>query len=266
MISVKIPYFMPMVQGRFSHRFTQYRKSPELNLIVDGELAPLWLRAGSHLEFKPLPFITLSAGADIGTSWGFDLGFLSMNFIGYYDSDDKKYRSFDPFTHWVYDTWAQIGLNYDLGSLVTSGKQHIVFGANYKLKYAAMTGMDNGEVWMHQGTKEEANGLKYTATAYLNYMIPNKYFNSLGFTASASSYLSESFFDEKYRISDPAFVDLTFALTASASIGYKNRFMLMLPVSGKRDFDCDARYKPLTEPDGRKWAFDGVILTFTHIF
>ncbi len=266
MISVKIPYFMPMLQGRFSHRFTDYNQIPELSFIADGEVAPLWFRAGTHISFKPLSFLTFSAGGDIGTSWGFDLGFLSMDFIGKYDSEKKDYETFTPFTHWVYDFWAQIGLNYDIGALLTSGKQHIVFTGTYRAKYAAMTGVENGEVWMHQGSKEQANGPVWLANASLNYALRHKYIKSIGFSASASSYFSDSFYDEKYRISDPTFVDLSFALTSSASIGPKNRFMLMIPVSGKRDFDCDAELKALTAPEGRKWAFDGVILTFTHIF
>ncbi|MCR5764260.1 MAG: hypothetical protein K6G00_12845, partial [Treponema sp.] len=131
---------------------------------------------------------------------------------------------------------------------------------------AGMTGVENGHVWMNQGSGCQVNGLSYIASTSLNYMIPHKYLKSIGLSAKASSYFSDSFFDKEYRISDPTFIDYTFALTSSASIGHKNHFMLMIPVSGIRDFDCDEKFIPLTKPSGRKWNFDGIILTYTHIF
>ncbi|MBR1402654.1 MAG: hypothetical protein IJ558_00580 [Treponema sp.] len=265
-IDVNVPYVMPMLQARFSHRFTDFGAKPELTFIADGELAPVWLRAGAHFDFKPLSFLTFSAGGDMATSWGMDLGFLDFDFIGRYDRTSREYDAFTPFTHWVYDGWAQVALTYDIGGAISGGKQHIVFDASYRAQYSGMTGIKNGEVWMHQGESERANGLSYTATAALNYQIPHQYFKSVGASAKASGYYSDCFFDEEYRACDPTFVDLTFALTATARIGYKNHFMLMVPFSGKRDFDCDDALRPLTAPDGRKWSLDGVILTFTHIF
>lgn len=266
MIDLAIPYFMPMLGGRFSHRFTEFRKVPELNFVADGELAPLWLRAGAHFAFKPLSFITFAAGGDISTSWGFDLGFLSMDFMGSYDGDKNEYDYFTPFTHWVYDGWASVALQYDIGALFTGGKQHIILGGNYKATYKAMTGIDNGEVWLHQGTGEQANGFSYNANAALTYLLSHNYLKSVGFSASASSYYSDSYFDEKYRVCDPTFVDLTFSLNASGAIGPRNRWMLMVPVSGKRDMAEEKDLRPITEPDGRKWQMDGIILTFTHVF
>ena len=215
---------------------------------------------------KPLPFLTLSAGGDFGTGWGFDLGFLALDFIGRYDGEKREYEYFSPFTHWIYDGWAQVGLKYDVGSLFTKGKQHFIFGASYRALYSGMTGVENGEIWMHQGSSLKTNGFSYEATANLTYQIPHTFFKSAGLNAKASGYYSESFFDEAYRECDPTFTDLTFTFTASASIGYKNTFMLMLPVSSKRDFDCDKDLEPLTAPTGRKWVADGLILTFTHIF
>ncbi|MCR5606495.1 MAG: hypothetical protein K6F69_06745, partial [Treponema sp.] len=252
--------------GKFSHRFTDFRKNPELTFASNVELSPLWFKFGSNFEFKPFSCLSFSIGGSIGTSWGFDLGFLSLDFIGEYDREEKDYESFTPLTHWVYDGWAQVSFKYDIGSLLSSGKQHVIFGSSYKAQYAGMTGVENGEIWKNQGSGEQVNGFSYTATTSMNYMIPHKYFKSIGLTASASGYYSDDFFDEEYRIYDPTFVNLTFALISSASVGYKNHFMLMIPVSGKRDFDCDDNLVPLTEPDGREWIFDGVILTYTHIF
>lgn len=266
MIDLKIPYFMPMVHGRFSHRFTEFRKNPEVEFIADGEIAPLWLRAGAQFQFKPLPFLSLGVGSDIGTSWGLNLGFLDLDFIGRYDGEKNEYEYFSPFTHWTYDFWANAAVNFDIGSLLTKGKQHFIVGGSYKAIYRGMTGIENKEIWLDSGIGENANGLSYSATANMNYIVPNKYFNSVGFSATASGYYSESFFDEKYRVSDPTFVNLTFTLNASASIGPKNRFLLMLPVSGKRNFCDDKNLRPITEPNGRKWQWDGIILTFTHIF
>ncbi len=266
MIDLKIPYFMPMVQGRFSHRFTDFGKKPELEFIADGELAPLWLRAGVSFGFKPFSFLKLSAGGDIGTSWGFDFGFLSMDFIGGYNWDKKEYEYFTPFTHWIYDFWAQAGLSYDVGSLFTGGKQHVLLGAGYRATYRGSTGCKNGEIWMNQGVGENTNGFSYSATGTISYMIPNKYFKSVGLSATAAGYYSECYFDEEYRIMNPTFVDLTFTVNASAALDAKNRFMLMVPVSGKRNFCDDKNLRPITEPDGRKWQFEGILLTFTHIF
>ncbi|MCR5763557.1 MAG: hypothetical protein K6G00_09275, partial [Treponema sp.] len=134
MLDVNIPFFMPMLQAHFSHQFTDSGKNPELTFVSDAELSPLWLKIESNFEFKPLPFISLSAGGSIGTSWGADLGFLSIDFIGEYDSQKKEYNYFSPFSHWVYEGWAQVGFMYDLGSLFFSGKHHLVFDASYRIK------------------------------------------------------------------------------------------------------------------------------------
>ncbi|WP_407426576.1 hypothetical protein [Treponema sp.] len=265
-IDVNIPYVMPMLQARFSHRFTDFNAKPEFSFIADGELAPVWVRAGGHFDFKPFSPVTLSLGTDISTSWGLNLNFLEFDFIGKYSRSRAEYESFSPFSHWVYDFWAQAAFKYDIGSAFSGEKHHIVFDAAYRAQYTAMTGVSNGEVWMHQGESERANGFTYKATAALSYQIPHKYLKTVGASACAEGYFSDKFFDEEYRISDPTFVDLTFALTATASIGWKNHFMLMVPFSGKRNFDCDDALRPLTAPEGRKWSVDGVILTFTHIF
>ena len=44
--------------------------------------------------------------------------------------------------------------------------------------------------------------------------------------------------------------------------------MLMLPFSGSRAFDSDDKDKqPLLEAKGgRDWSWDGIVLTYTHIF
>lgn len=266
MMEVDIPYFMPMASFRFTHRFTDFGKKPEFSFVADSQISPLWIKSGAYFDFNPFNFISLSAGGDIGSSWGLDLGFVSMNFIGYYDYENQEYEYYDFLTHWVYDAWVQIALKYDFGALLTKGKTHIMFESSYRSTYKAMTGVENGEIWLNQGSGEEANGFTYNAKAAVKYMIPNKYFKSVGIEGTAWGYYSDCFFYEEYHICQPDFVNLTFALTASANIGYKNQFMLRIPVSGKRDFDCEKDLRPITEPDGRKWEWDGIILTYTHIF
>jgi len=267
-IDAKIPFFMPMAQARFSHRFTEWGKLPELSFNANGELAPVWLNAQASFDIKPFKFLTFSAGGKIGTSWGMDMGFIAFDLIGEYDAEKARYDAFTPFSHWVCEGFLQAAFAYDIGSLLAKEKQHITFKTNFRASYIGMTGVANGEIWMSQGQKGMVNGFCYSVTTSLDYKLPFSFPITTGASANVAGYFSDCFFDEKYKGFDGDFTTITLAATATASITRKDMFMLMIPFSGVRKFDTtDAEKQPLMQiEDGRRWKWGGIVLTYTHIF
>lgn len=263
----KTPFVSPMLQARFSHRFTDFQKTPELTLNAEGRIAPVEMQMGASFSAKLFNFATLSAGGDVSTSWGLHIGPLDLDLIGSYDYAKKRYEYFSPLTHWVYDLWAQCAISYDIGSELSDGKHHVLLNVSYRTQYSAMTGVDDGEMWMNMGMGEQVNGWTYRATAGFSYQFPFKFLKSAGLSASLSGYYSDAPFAARYKDYDGDFVDISVTATAMASIGYKDIFMLLVPVSGKRNLDCDDDdLRPLSKPDGRKWGLDVIMLTYTHLF
>lgn len=263
-----VPYVMPMVHARFYHRFTEWQKFPEISFVSSAELAPVWLSGNAELDAKVLPFLTFSVGGAIGTSWGMNLGFIDFEMNGKYNAEKSKYDEFTAFTHWQYSAFIGASLKYDFGALFSGGMQHLTFGADGKISYIGMTGVENGEIWKNLGTCGQVNGLKYDAALSVNYKISVTLPVTVGASAVFSGYFSDRFFDDKYKGYDGDFVTAGFAPTASASLTRKDMLNLIVPFSSRRRFDSsDTNLQPLMQAKGgRKWYWNGVILTYTHMF
>ena len=271
MIDFDYPYVFPMLSSCFSHRFTDSEAINALSFNLNGTLAPIWLSAAACFDYTPLPFCTLSLGAESGTSWNFALGDLEVNSIGVYNPSVAEYDDVTPFTHWLYSFFVQARFSYDIGKLLSSEKHSLTVSAVYKASYTALSGVENGVMWKEMFSCEQVNGFRYNAMLNLSYKVPNPYLRAVSFTASADGYFSESYFDDEYESYDKTFMNIKLAPTLSGGIGYKDVFTLSFPFSARRKYDentgeDEKDYKPLLKSDGREWTWNGVMLTYTHIF
>ena len=124
-------------------------------------------------------------------------------------------------------------------------------------------------MWKYMFMGEQVNGLKYDVSATLAYGLPFKFLRSASVTGRFTGYFSDSFFDEKYSNYDATFCDISITPSLMAGIGRKDIFVLAVPFGTKRNYiggDDDKDDEPLLKSDGRKWLWNGVMLTWTHIF
>lgn len=264
MFDFKYPYALPLLNALYTHRFINEEEGQTLSANIGANLAPVWLNASADIRYSPWKPVTLTLGAEGGTSFNMSLGSLDLQSLAVYDSNSCSYDSLTPFLHYRYALYAQAALSFDIGSFTLSG--------NYRASYVGMTGVEDGEMWKYMFSKENVNGFRYDAAATISYRLQGALVKTAGVTATASGYFSDSFFASRYENYDATFTSMT--LTPTISLGWSRKDFLSIssPFASSRDFcretdgDDDADFTPFTASDGAKWSWNGILLTYTHVF
>ena len=264
MFDFDYPYALPLLNAGYTHRFINEEEAQTLSANIGATLAPVWLNASADVSYSPWKPLTLTLGAEGGTSFNMSIASLDLQSLAVYDSDSCTYESLTPFLHYRYALYAQAALSFDIGSFTLSG--------NYRASYVGMTGVEDGEMWKYMFTKENVNGFRYDAAATISYRLPFALVRTAGVTATASGYFSDSFFASRYENYDATFATMTLTPTISGGWSSKDFISLSIPFGSSRDFsaktdgDDDMDFTPFTASDGAKWSWNGILLTYTHVF
>jgi hypothetical protein len=138
-----------------------------LRFDLSGELSPVSLNANLEAGITPVAFMSLFAGAGLGTGW--DIGFVGL---GLNDSSGIQARDLDGF---VYRVWVKSSFQFDLAALLPGEWRHIVILASPKLIYLAYSEADEDEAWIWEADDGmDFNGWKLKGSYFLGYQMPLK--------------------------------------------------------------------------------------------
>ncbi len=228
------------------------------------EISPVTLRPSVQFEFLPVPFLILNAGASIGTGWNI----LGFDGFGVYNTSLTDYEDLKPFRHYFYDAWMGGTLQFDTGILWPGEWTHVVLQVGYEVKREAVTGVDDGEIWVWMESENHANGFLYTMTAFLGYQMPWR-LNLLGVMFLAKGHFDGSDYGDYDATFDGSFRTYTFNMLANLKLNASNSIAFLGVFNSRRSFDSrhsKETEEPILRKTGREWFVDGISFRWEHLF
>lgn len=235
-----------------------------LKILGGAELTPVTLLPRLGLYFTPVPFLEFAAGGEFGTGWN-AFGFDGM---GVYEPAEQDYRDLDAFKHYYWNTWASGTFQFDVGAIVPGEWTHVVMLATYAVRYEALTGVDDGEVWVWRESENRANGLLFDFTGVLGYKMPLRV-KMIGVMFNAYGHYKGSDYGDYDATFDGDFVTYVWKGFADITLNKSNSLTLLGLVSSRRSFATPYEEEtdvPVLVKTGREWYLDGIAFRWTHQF
>lgn len=237
----------------------------DVELTGSLELSPISFGSKFDVEFTPLPFIVLNAGASIASGWTF---FGVLEGMSIYDWNKQDYKDLTPFAHYHYDLWFSGTIQFDTGVFIEGDWSHVVAFANYKVLYEALTGVDDGRVWQWQENANKANGWAYDFSFFLGYQMP-LVLNMVGAMAEFSGHYDKNDYGLIQDTFDGDFMTIDLSLMLSFKFNKANTLSTLYTFRRNRSYATmhdDEDEEPLLEKTGNEWSFYGIYFSWTHTF
>ncbi|MBR1715740.1 MAG: hypothetical protein IJ717_12450 [Treponema sp.] len=243
----------------------------DANVAVGGaiEVSPVTVKPKLSVSFTPLPFLVLSAGGDVGTGWTL-LGWEGMSVLDKTKSQDEaEYDDLAPFRHFYYDFWIQGTFQFDTGAIWAGDWTHVLFLAGYQVKYAALTGVGDDEIWEWQASDNKANGWQFYTNAIIAYQMP-KMVSRVGFLFELEGHYDKSDYavlnNNDYK---GDFKTASISPFAQVKFNERNALTVLASVSSRRAFKeehDETTVEPYLNYVGYEWYFRRIALSYTHKF
>lgn len=224
-------------------------------------VSPITAGATCSLTFAPLPLINFGIGGSVNTGW--KIG--EFSYLTLYDEDTDKYTNADPFSAVTYSVNASAGIMFDFGLLNPGTWTHVITNLSYSVSYDGCSAASRHEIWGGGIGGENVNGLKYSATASLSYLMPIP-LTTVGLSASFSGHFDGDDYGKYNKTYDGEFVSINLTANAMFRLGNKDGIVVMAFVPSRRKFVESSGNNILKTADGREWLFGGVIGVWTHSF
>ena len=256
--TIKIPFGdNPLVKG---------------NTLVLGyglELTPISLMPKFNVSFTPIAFLVFSAGVNVGTGW--PLSFIGIQGMAQLinptaEKGTDAYKDLTPFNHFYIDAYISGTFQFDVGALWTGDWHHIVFLADYKSEYIALTGMHTGDVWKWQGTGNKTNGWQYTASFVLGYQMP-LVLSMVGLNVElAGHYSASDYTNAAYKGN---FMTVNIAPLARFTFNEHHMLTVVAYFANRRSFvenHTHTNNETMLTHAGNEWYFRRIALSYKYSF
>ena len=266
-------HFSP-VTGAYSH--LEFRTTgkvsflfPEIKTKLSGklELSPVSIKPGLSIKFTPLPFLVLDAGSDLGSGWNLGNLIYAAPFNG--DKENPDYEKFSPFSHIYWDSYISGTLQFDTAYFFPGDWTHIQALASYKLMYAHLSGIPQGEFFIWQNSKGKLNGWQGTFTAVLAYQMP-LILQKAGLILEAEKYLNSSSCNEDlYSGYDADFTKISISPLLQFVFNKNHSLSCLFSFSSRQSFEQEhekSTEEPFLNHIGREWYFRRIALSYTYSF
>lgn len=228
------------------------------------EVSPVTVRALLDCRFTPLPFLSFGAGASLGTGWNV----FGLDGLGVYEKVLADYEGLTPFSNDYYDLWAGGTLQFDTGVLFPGEWTHVVMQLNGNVRREAVTGIDDGEIWVWMESENHANGVLFEISAFLGYQMPLPV-DLVGILFDVSGHFDGSDYGNYDTTFDGDFRIANFSLMANIAWDASNSVAFLTRVNSRRSYatpHSDESEEPLLQKTGREWYFDGILFRWEHRF
>ena len=264
-INVPAPYGQLVADYKIPLNFGESIVFQDANITFSGELnlTPVTYENQLIVYFSPSPVLTLSLESVAATGWSlFGTAGLSKYNVG-----TDSYDALTPFKDWKYSFAGKAELKFDFGALFPGDWTHVVTKASYTVRYEACTAAKSHEPWAAIGA-ETANGLTYSATFVLGYILPFK-LNLVGVAANFRGHFSGSDFGEYDSNYDGDFTEISVALQSVIKLTEKNELQIGATFPSRRAFAQkteDDKASVSKTSSGREWYFNGISVVWKYTF
>lgn len=228
------------------------------------ELTPVSVRPKISLGFQPLPFFVIKGGTSIGFAWNY----LNLGGIRNFNREKKEYESISGFAHPYYDFWGQTILMFDTGAVIPGDWTHVVMLASFTASYSGIGGIEKGQPYEWQCSKNKVSGPQYEVSGLLAYQMPSA-LSMAGFMYSAEGHFKGSDYGDFDRNYNGSFVRHSVSPFLQFKLGEKDELYCLFNFAGRRKFreKYEEEEKELfMETSGREWFFNRLALSWTHNF
>lgn len=228
------------------------------------EICPVSVRTIASIGFTPVPFWVFETGASVGTGWTL----LGLEGMSNYDFEKGEYKDITPFAHYYRDFWVSGTFQFDTGALIEGDWSHVVMMVTYELLFAGLTGIDDGDVWQWQTTKNKANGWQYDLVGVLGYKMP-LVLSMVGVMADFYGHFDSSDYGKIGKRFDGDFMTVDLCLLLTFDLNKTNSLTVMIEFERNRSFETEHEEyeeEPLLKASGAEWAFYMVALRWMHNF
>ena len=239
-------------------------KDAKVNLSGGLELTPVSLRPKIGVEFVPLPFLILRAGASIGWGWNY----LGLEGLAEFNKITHEYDALSTFSHPYYDLYAGATFQFDTGALIPGDWSHVLLVASYNMVYLGMAGVDKNTLFEWQCTRTKTQGLAYEGQVLLAYQMPLP-LKVAGIMFKSVGYYDGSVYGEFDDGFDGDFAEISLTPVLQFELGEKDSLSCIFDFSSRRSFETEFNneYEMLTSNvSGREWYFKRFALSWTHRF
>jgi len=247
-------------------------KDANIKLQSAFEVSPVTIRPMFSVSFTPVPFLSFSAGASIGTGWTL-FGWEGMSILDKAVSNAKKaeYNDLTPFKHFYYDYWTQGTFMFDTGAIIPGDWTHFVTAFSFQLCYRGLTGVSNDEIWEWQASDCKANGLQYYSSFILAYQMPKlpKKVYRVGFMTEFEGHFKDSDYVNLGGDYNGNFQTVSISPLIQFKFTKNDSLIVLANVSSRRAFKeehDETTVEPYLNYIGYEWYFRRVALSYTHIF
>ncbi len=232
-----------------------------LSLSFSEIVSPITVGTSCNLSFAPIPLINFGIGGSVNSGWKMgDFSFLTL-----YDEDADTFVKADPFSAITYSVNARAGMSFDFGLLKPGIWTHVITNLSYSVSYDGCSAASRYEIWGSGIEGENVNGLKYSATASLSYLMPIP-LTMIGLNVSFSGHFDGDDYGKYNKNYDGDFVSINIASSAMFRLGNKDGIMVMAFVPSRRKFVESSGSNILKTTNGREWMFGGIFGVWTHSF
>lgn len=230
------------------------------------ELSPITVKPGVSVSLNPFPFLSFSAGAEIGTGWNM-LSFEGMCVFNK-NPDAPKYDRLNPFDRFYYNFWARGTFMFDTGAITGGDWSHFLFVATCTIFNNGLSGCGAGDLYKWQATGNYASGLQYLASFVIGYQMPLRLYR-VGIMSDVSAHFNSSDFGEFDKTYDGSFVFISASPFAQLRITPKDNLYLLADIKSRRSFSeprIDAPSEPYLHTVGREWFLERIGIRYEHMF
>ena len=174
-IGITQSFIFPFLQGRGP---LTSGNNIRTNLTV--EVSPISLIGIGQLIWTPIAFLEINGGGRLGSGWNMALGDgIGINRpVGDPGSgpgpDGARKAEIDgnAFDGIQWSAWIGGAFQFDLAALFPGPWNHVVFRAQYDLRYSAYTRAGNNDSWVFENDREYMNGWTMHPTMVFGYQMP----------------------------------------------------------------------------------------------
>lgn len=240
-------------------------------ISLEGALAltPVSLTPKFSISCTPVAFLSLAAGAEIGTGWEI-LGIKSMSC---YDKSEADYKQQSAFGTYFYKVWACPTLMFDMAALWPGDWHHVVTVASCEFNYSALIGADDDdEIFQWETTPGKKAGAGISQNYIIGYQMPLM-LNLVGLKFNVDGYIFNNI-DSQYRKYKIDYKTYSLAGVFSIQFTEKDSLFGLVEFRTRRSYeefskyhdDGESKYEPLLDYSGHEWYFQRIGFSYTHKF
>ncbi len=226
------------------------------NYRVTSTFSFMGISAGSEVSASITPLFTLSANANISSSWNYG---TSIQTIGLYNAGKKKYDSVQSLSEAAYMIGGRADAVIPLGIYIVR--------LSYGSTYAGFTGAADKEVWKCAQMNAAVNGWKYRGSCMFARRFTGGKLKTISLMTSAEGWYSEDYFADVYQPYNPGFVTWSIMPSAQFQLTPKQSLMVNAIISRERSFtnnDYDSGEELLQVYDEDHWRLKSIMFLW-HI-